>query len=135
MLGLHRAVFLASCCISCSWQAVPDLLVVPKWWTCNARDHLPPAVTQPVKGACNPQAEQLHGTATAPAVTTNEASSSDSTGKAADASSPSPGSGQAVSRSALDPRQLAEKHGTEPVTVHFFAVYDGHGGELLRRRA
>ncbi|KAG2483038.1 hypothetical protein HYH03_018067 [Edaphochlamys debaryana] len=109
-----------------SWQAVPDLLVIPKWWTCNARDHLPPAIPRagevpadpPAQGEAQGEAQTAASTGEAGSGTTPLASS----GRVDDAP-PTPNASQG-----LDPQQQAALHGTEPVTVHFFAVYDGHGG-------
>ncbi|EFJ44479.1 hypothetical protein VOLCADRAFT_121292 [Volvox carteri f. nagariensis] len=111
-----------------SWQAVPDLLVVPKWWTCNARDRLPPMMIAPAEGAGDPQPTQQpcqdkgHG-----AVTMASSAVPIISGETEQPSANS-GTAQAVSRPVLDPKLQAEKHGNDPVTVHFFAVYDGHGG-------
>ncbi|GLI60936.1 hypothetical protein VaNZ11_003172 [Volvox africanus] len=112
-----------------SWQAVPDLLVVPKWWTCNARDHLPPLVTVPAEGAGDPQPAQQQGQETKVAASTATTETAPgSSGRQDEGSSSVPEPVSKVSRSALEAKNLAEKYGTDPVTVHFFAVYDGHGG-------
>ncbi|GLC46197.1 hypothetical protein PLESTB_001534000 [Pleodorina starrii] len=111
-----------------SWQAVPDLLLVPKWWTCNARDHLPPVVapSAPAEGAGDPQPAQQQGQEAASSIAAGIASTPSGGPEAASSSGRAPM--RTGSRSAMDPKLQAEKHGTEPVTVHFFAVYDGHGG-------
>ncbi|PNW87560.1 hypothetical protein CHLRE_02g141250v5 [Chlamydomonas reinhardtii] len=112
-----------------SWQAVPDLVVIPKWWTCNAGDHLPPNVPKAGESAAEPPV----GDAGATAIPTegNASSSAPGSGKPEDAASsatPATDCSPSSAAAAADPKQLAAQHGTDPVTVHFFAVYDGHGG-------
>ncbi|KAG2427719.1 hypothetical protein HYH02_014550 [Chlamydomonas schloesseri] len=114
-----------------SWQAVPDLVVIPKWWTCNAGDHLPPLVPKAGESAAEPAAARNTAAAATPAEgnvsssapTSQPGKPEDAASSATPATDCSPSSAPAV-----DPKQLAAQHGTDPVTVHFFAVYDGHGG-------
>ncbi|KXZ42753.1 hypothetical protein GPECTOR_120g420 [Gonium pectorale] len=103
-----------------SWQAVPDLLVIPKWWTCNARDHLPPAIPRAGDAAADPQRSQL----------SDKADQSTAAGARAASDGPEEATTTSTDPANADPQQLAATHGTKPVTVHFFAVYDGHGASI-----
>ncbi|GFR48367.1 hypothetical protein Agub_g10257, partial [Astrephomene gubernaculifera] len=115
-----------------SWQAVPDLLVIPKWWTCNARDHLPPLIPRQGDAAVDPQPKQQgQDEVKEPANSGPDPSiqpASTPPGRPQDGAAAAPAAVESIDSPPLDPKQLAATHGTDPVTVHFFAVYDGHGG-------
>lgn len=116
---------------ACSWQAVPDLVVVPKWWTLITADQLPAIPqSQPDGTSAQPAAGEA-GQATTP--------TSDAPAAVSDSRKPEEGSVATAAAAVPEPaangldneHAPARQHhgqGPEAIPVHFFAVYDGHGG-------
>lgn len=105
----------------CSWQAVPDLLLVPGHWSrYMAVDQLPSIM---------PPSQQGDGAQSAQAV--DQTAEAGAAGAAAEAPAKASADAPAPQPVVIPDPSSGRQGGSEELvasSVHFFAVYDGHGG-------
>lgn len=113
-------------------------MTVPRWWTArDQHDHLPVVPPQLQLSPSRSEPDQANGSDQNPARSAVPAAAEAAPEAAAEAvvspaappaAAAAAAAGQPPVETQLDAAELAAQYGSDPVMLHFFGVYDGHGG-------